>query len=442
MKGDDRGPPRPGTRGGRPPRASATALAALVAALLVAAGCTEDAVVGPGPEGSEGAETVELVLAPGDMTLWRDTTFSGYALRSDAPFLLAADGDGLRSRPLLKYRTVPESVTVDSVRRAVETFVSATLRLRVDTAASELPEGGATLRLRGLLRDWNGEEADWTRAAEGSPWTSPGGDLGRELASVELGGAADSALADGFPMPVDEAATDSLLGSWSREQGGLGAALVLEAASGDARVRIDNALLEMAVRPAGLDTTVQVEITPLLTEDPSTFIHDPSPPEREGRLRVGGLPAHRLYLRFLPPDSAGGVPLRQGTINRAELVFLPRAAPAEPFALGPPATISMVELVSDPFETGARTPLSGGLTRRTVTPDSLAAGRPLRFAFTSLMSRWAASPDSFGTFHLGVRMDPDAQDLGFWEFGGEEAPPELQPFVRLLITPASTFDLP
>lgn len=437
------GPTTYGSREGRSRSAAGAAPVLAALAVLLAAGCTEDAIVGPGPEGSEGAETVEVVLGPGEMAVWRDTVFSGYALRSDAPFLLAADGTGLRSRPLLKYRTVPDSVTVDSIRHAIETYETASLRMRVDTAASALPEGRVTLSLRGLRTDWEGPEATWEQAAEGRPWGTPGGDLGRELAALELGGATDSALADGLTMPLgDDAPVDSLLRNWNREQGGLGAALVLEAASGDARLRLDAAVLRMGLRPAGLDTTVVVEVIPVLGEDPSTFIHDPPLPADGSGLRLGALPAHRIYLRFLPPDSADGVPLRQGTINRAELVFLPRPTPPEGFALGPVSTVSLVELVSDPFVTGPRTPLAGGVNRQTIRPDSLAAGRPLRFAFTTLMSRWAASPDSFGTFHLGVRMDPDAQDLGFWEFGGEEAPPDLRPFVRLLITPSTTFDLP
>lgn len=417
-------------------------IAAALAALLAAPACTEDALVGPGPEGSRGAETVEVVLGPEDMVFWRDTTYAGYALPVDADYLLAAETDELRARSLLRYRTVPESVTVDDVTRAVDAFTSATLRIEADTSASTLPASGATLRLAGLSTDWDPEETSWARAGEGAPWQTPGGDLGRELGGVSLGGVADSALVDGVEIDIAEGAVDSLLTDWSRNAGGLGAALLFEEQGSGARLRIRTARLEMLARPAGLDTTVSVQITPVLTADPSTFIHDPPLPGLSGGLRLGGLPAHRLYFSFVPPDSADGVPLRQGTVNRAELVFRPRAAPTAPFALGVGATATLVELISDPLENGPRTPLAGRLEQRTLTPDSLTAGLPLRFAFTGSMSRWAASPDSFGTFHLGVRMEPDAQDLGFWEFGGVDGPEALRPSVRLLITPATTFDLP
>lgn len=432
-----------GRRGERGRTAGAAwAVVALLTLMAAVSACTEDALLGPGPEGSEGAETVEVVLSADQMALWRDTTFSDYAVAADAPFLLAADGAGFRSRPLLKYRFLPDSITVDSVTRAVESYGPATLELAVDTAGSELPESGATLRLHRLLTDWVGTEATWDRAADGIPWGTPGGDVGPELGSLDLTGTTDSVLAGGLTVPVDSTAVDSLLSDWAADLGGLGAALVLESAGGEARLRLDDAVLQMGVQPAELDTTVMLQVRPDLTADPSTFIHDPPVPDRPGRLRLGGLPAHRIYFRFVPPDSAGGVPLRQGTINRAELVFLPRGAPQGAFALSVDATASLVELVSDPFETGARTPLASELASRTLRPDSLAAGRPLRLAFTNLMSRWAAAPDSFGTFHLGVRMRPDAQDLGFWEFGGEEDAPELRPFLRLLVTPATTFDLP
>jgi len=66
----------------------------------------------------------------------------------------------------------------------------------------------------------------------------------------------------------------------------------------------------------------------------------------------------------------------------------------------------------------------------------------VRFDFTSLMTRWAAAPDSFGTFTVGVRFQPDVQSLGFWDFGSVESDPALRPFVRIVLTPPSDFDIP
>lgn len=417
-------------------------LAGLLLAVLATAACTEDALTGPGPEGSRGAETVEIVLGPEEMALWRDTTFGGYALPVDAGFLTIADGEEIRARSLLRFRTVPDSITVDSVRRPVAEYTSATVRLAVDTAASTVPEGGATVRLVGIREDWDAEEVSWTRAAEGRPWETPGGDLGRELAAMELSGPADSALAEGVELPVAAGVVDSLLRDWSRNEGGRGAALLVDGDGAATRLRFQTLQIGMGIRPPTTETPLEVQVNSVLPNDPSTFIQDPPPPGPSGDLRLGGLPAHRIYLSFLPPDSAGGVPLRRATVNRAELLFRPRSAPEAPYRLGVEATSSLVELVSDPFEAGPRTPLVSGLGRRPLVPDSLAAGRPLRFLFTGLMSRWAAEPDSFGVFHLGVRLEPDAQDPGFWEFGGADAPAGLRPTIRLLVTPATTFDLP
>lgn len=150
-------------------------------------------------------------------------------------------------------------------------------------------------------------------------------------------------------------------------------------------------------------------------------------------------------MSFVPPDSADGLPLRGATINRAELVFRPAPSPALPFALDRQVRTDAMELVADPFELGPKTPIGGSLATdlgTSLDPDSLAAGRPLRIAFTSQMRRWSAAPDSFGVFRLGVRLRPDDQTLSFWEFGSAESPPELQPFVRLVVTPPSGFDLP
>lgn len=417
-----------------------TALAVLLLAGL-GAGCTEDAVVGPGPEGSEGAETVELVLTPEDMREWRDTTFSGFAVAADAGFLLVEETEALRARTLLKYRVVPDSVTIDTTRHAVEEYTAARVQLAVDTVATRLPPGTGQLRLTGLTRDWEPTEATWTRAAEGRPWETPGGDLGEVLSGVDLEGVSDSALAGGLVLEIPGSKVDSMLEDWSRNEGGRGAALAIDEGSG-ARLRVTRTVVEIEVRPADEDTTVTLQLSSLPANDPATFIHDPEtagPPEG---LRLGGLPARRFYFRFRPPDSAGGVPLRSGTINRAELAFRPLSAPAAPFALERSGTAELIELIDDPLGRGARTPLAGTVARRDVDPDSLAAGAALRFGFTGLMSRWAADPDSFGAFNLGVRMNAEASSFGFWDFGDGDGGAQLRPVVRLLITPATTFDLP
>lgn len=421
--------------------------AGLLAATAVSLGCTEDALTGPGPGGDEGAETVELIVSAADMAQWRDTTYAGFALPLDADFLLAADpqaSDDLQARTLLKYPTVPDSVIIDSVDVAIDSFTSAEVRLALDTARSSVPGGGFRLRLFGLSRPFTATEVSWQEAAEGEAWSSPGGDLAGELASLDLQGASDSVLADTLVLPIEgPGVADSLLSAWRQSDGDNGAALVVEGPG--SRLRFTRADLRLEARPVDQDTTVEVTVLALLGNDPSTFIHDPPQPPSGTGLRLGGLPAHRAYMRFVPPDSADGVRLVGATINRAELVFQPAPPPAAPFTLDQEVSTDAVELIADPFELGAKTPIGPSLqtqTGRVLTPDSLAAGNDLRIAFTGLMSDWSAAPDSFGTFRLGLRLQPDDQTLNYWEFGSVESAASLRPFLRLVVTPPSDFDRP
>ena len=414
-----------------------------VAAVVLGTSCTEDPITGPPGEGIEDpTPTVEVSLSADDFLRWRDTTFAGFALPTDAGFTLVAETGGVRARTLLRYGNVPDSITIDSVRSAVETYEDAELRFVLDSAASRIPEGGFRLRLLGLERGYDAEEVTWQLAAEGVPWATPGGDLGRELGSLDLTGAPDSVFGDTLVVPV-AGVSDSLLSDWASRDGGTGAGLVVEGEGSHLRLR--GATLRFGARPPDRDTVVELDVVPFLgTPSPITFIYDPPQPDVGSALRLGGLPAHRYYLEFLPPDTVNGVALTGGTINRAEIVFRPLGPPPEPFRLESASTVSIVDLAGNPFTVGPKAPIGGALTggTRTVTPDSLAAGAPVRFEFTTLMTRWAAAPDSFGTFTVGVRYQPDAQTLGFWDFGSVEASEELRPFVRIVLTPPPDFDIP
>lgn len=426
--------------GGRSP-AAAFAAAALVA-LAGVAGCTEDPLTGPGPEEGEpdAAETVELILSPEEMEAWRDTTFSGFAVASDAPFLLLADRDSLTSRALLRYSGIPDTVNLDDEPVAVEEYRDAVLRLVADTAGSDAPEGGLTLRLFTLGRPYDPEEATWERAAEGQPWDSAGGELDQEIGTFRVDQVTDSVMADTMDIPLG-AATDSLLRVWRDDGGDPGLAVLMEGSGG--RLELTGASLEFDVKPAERDTTVGLVTGSLFRAVRSTFIFDPPNPPPGTDLRVGGLPASRLYLAFRPPRSVDGVELTGGTVNRAEVVLFPLASPPDPARLDGPVSAAAVQLAADPFDLGPKTPIGGQLGQvRTLDPDTLAAGRTVRFPLTALMTAWASNPDSAGDLKMGLRLDPDVQSVGFWEFGSEEAPPGVRPFFRLVVTPPSEFRVP
>lgn len=416
--------------------------AALALALTAAWACTEDPLTGPGPdEGDRGAaQTVELSLAPAEMESWRDTTLTGFALPSDADFLVLADREDFRSRGLVRYPEFPDSVEIDEETLEVEAFEDGRVRFVPDTALSAVPSG-LTLRLLTLARGFDPAEADWEQAAEGEPWESPGGDFDREVGRLELEGIGDGELPDTIDVPLG-AATDSLLTAWRASNGAPGMAALVEADGG--QLHMSSAVLQFDVRPADRDTTVTFQAGASLAAVPSTIVFDPATPPTGTGLRVGGLPAARFYVAFSPPVEVDGTRLTGGTINRAEIVFPPVADPPAPFALPGPAAGSGVRLAADPFELGPRTPVGDTLTPGTVLlePDSLEAGRPLRFEFTDVLRRWASDPDSAGDLRVGVRLRPDAQTVGFWEFGSEASPAAIRPSLRVVVTPPSDFDVP
>lgn len=423
-------------------RTGRLALAALASAVLLG-GCTEDPLTGPGPaEGEEeSARTVELVLGPGEMQSWRDTTFTGFALPSDAGFLVLAAGDAFRSRGLVRYPELPDSVEIDEETLEVAEFLDGEVRIVTDTALSSPPPGGLTLRISTLARSFEPDEADWQQAAEGRPWDAAGGDFDREVGRLRLEDVDRERLADTLTIPLG-GSTDSLLTAWRESDGQPGLAVVVE--TDGARLHARSAHLEFEVRPAGSDTTVRFAAGSELGSVPSTSIFDPPPPPPGQALRVGGLPAARFYVAFRPPTRVDDVRLTGGTINRAEIVFPPAAAPPAPFALPGAVTGSGLRLLGDPFSLGPRTPVGDTLATGTVPldPDSLGASRPLRFEFTDQLRAWASDPDSAGDLRAGVRLRPDAQTAGFWEFGSEASAEPLRPFLRVVVTPPGDTGVP
>lgn len=433
-------------RGARRPRAGRPSLLLLGLGLLAAASgwaCTEDPLTGPGPDegGGRGSETVEFRIGPEEMARWRDTTYTGFAVPADAGFLLLADEEDFRSRGLLRYRALPDSVPLDSDTLEIEEYRNGRVSFVLDTAPSTVPAAGLTVRVFTLSRNFEPAEATWEQPSDGTSWQSAGGDLEQQVGRRELEGTEDGTVPDTVSVPLGST-TDSLLEAWVASDGRPGVAATVEGEGG--RLRARTAVLRFDVKPVDRDTTVGVQAGIFLAGVPSTFIFDPPVPPAGERLRVGGLPASRLYLSFRPPEEVDGVSIPGSTINRAELGFRPAAPPSSPFALRASVVAAGVRLPADPFALGPRTPIGDTLRNGTLTlaPDSLSKGRPMRFALTDLLRRWASDPDSAGDLRLAVRLRPDAQSVGFWEFGSDASPAELEPFLRVILTPASEFDVP
>ncbi|MFW6084633.1 MAG: hypothetical protein ACODAA_05415, partial [Gemmatimonadota bacterium] len=396
--------------------------------------CTEDALVGVDPDGApgQGDATIELELAAGDLPAWRDTTFDGYALASTSGLRMVASDAEFSARTLGRFTTVPDSIFLDEENREVERFENARLRLVVDTVASSLPDAGGTIAANALATGFDDRRATWSQADDGVPWATPGGDLAESLGTLAL----ESLEADTVFLPFDVDA-DSLLTSWRAEDGGTGFALSSQTA--DLSLTIRQVVLVFDVKPVGRDTLVET----LRSVAPATFIFDPETPQPGLPLRIGGLPATRAYLNFRLPESVDGTALRGARINRATLVLAARPVPDAPFAAGDTLQASVFDLLSDPFESGPKTPV--GLTQGNsvpIAPEDVEEGSEVQLPLTGLVQRWAtAEPDSMPELNVGVRLVPEDGGLPYYEFGSVEDP-ALAPRLRILLTPETPFDLP
>jgi len=413
----------------------------VMAAVVAPVACTEDPILAVDSESAPGVSTptIEVVLEAGELPSWRDTTYWGFVLPSSAAFRLASDREDLQARPLGRFTTIPDSVFVDTVRVAIDSFTSAAIRVSLDTLQSLIPDGGVELAAWSLSRSFEADEATWLNSREGEPWSTPGGDIETLLGADSLSFDVDSLaeLPDTILVRLD-GNVDSLLTAWRETEGEKGFALVLTGPGGEIRVNTVSLVAEAV--PEGIDTVVTV----IRGAIPSTFIFDPLTPEPTTRLRLAGLPAARYYLDFELPDSLGLIPLHGATINRAALEFRPTAAPADPFALDANIAAQAVRLLADPFEFGEKTPIGAALGDvEFLRPDSLASGSVMQYDITSLIRVWTQAPaDSRPFLRVGIIPLPENREFGFWEFFSDEDAPGLRPVVRLLFTPNPSFLLP
>jgi hypothetical protein len=410
-------------------------------AVVAPVACTEDPILAVDSGSAPGVTTptIEVVLEAGELPSWRDTTYWGFVLPSSAAYRLASDREDLQARPLGRFSTIPDSVFVDTVRVAIDSFTSAAIRVSLDTVLSLIPAGGVELSAWSLSRSFEADEATWPNAREGEPWSTPGGDIETLLGADSLSFDVDSLaeLPDTVLVRLD-GNVDSLLTAWRETEGEPGFALVLTGPGGE--IRINTISLVAEAVPQGIDTVVTV----IRGAIPSTFVFDPMTPEPTTRLRLAGLPAARYYLDFELPDSLGFIPLHGATINRVALEFRPTAASADPFALDANIAAQAVRLLADPFEFGEKTPIGAALGDvEFLRPDSLASGSVMQYDITSLIRVWTQAPaDSRPFLRVGIIPLPENREFGFWEFFSDEDAPGLRPVVRLLFTPNPSFLLP
>ena len=409
---------------------SGRGLAGLVAlSLLVVPGaCTEDPLsLGSEEVPGAGTETRDVTISVSALSSWRDTTLTGFARPSTARFVYVSTETEVSSRGLARFN-VPDTIRTFVDTLPVATFQEVEFMLHFDTIRSDFTTFPVTVKLVELGERFEQHDATWQEAAAGVPWTVPGGDLGVEIASAVLDSVSDNLLM------TPAVAEDSLMKAWQREDGGNGFAVVLEGP--ETRLRV--ARMDLRYDPILVGRTLAVPQVQIWEE--RAFILDPPQPPTGTELRVGGLPASRIYFEFVPPAALGDAGLEGATVSQAEVILYPLPEP-DLYAAERAIEARKISLLGDPFETGAKTPIgSGDRTTTTLDPARLREGEPVRLDITLLVAR--AVHDSLRRVRLGFRADPDAQALGYWEFGSAESPPELQPQVRIVFSSAPRFTVP
>ena len=384
--------------------------------------CTEDPLAlgsdtAPGATSEIRDVTLELTSLP----LWRDTTVSGFALPSNAPFMFLSNDSQMLAKGLARFN-VPDTLRTLADTLPVGLFDSVTVQLTVDTVRSVFSDFPVTFRMVTLAESFDEDsEVIEVNAGIGS---------GAELATGHFDGISDTVRMD-FAVSVD-----SLLKSWQETDGEPGFALLVEGPK--SRVRIQQMLLRY--RPL-----LEGRVVPLVpkTQFPTsrTFVTDPPLPPTGQELRLGGIPSSRLYFEFVPPDTVAGIPLREATINHAEIILHPLAPPKDPFPAELTFAARQITLLGDPFVLGPKTPIgSGNAVTIALNPETLATGRPLSLNVTLLLAR--ATVESVSSIRMGLRSDPDAQTIGFWEFGSAEGAEGFLPQLRIILSPKPPFDIP
>lgn len=434
----------------------------LLAILAVIAGsslgCGRDEILSVDPEQAPGRSTptLESLLEPAGSISWIDTVFSGFGKASNSTFILVEGSANVISRGLVRFLgPVQDTVfSADTVSEA-QSFDSLRLVLGLDTTRTVLASGGTTLQLLAVEEDWDVGSADWVLAVDSPgvsiPWSAgPGGSLGFVMSELTLEEKPDSLVFDLTQY------SDSLLRAWNdttQENKGLA---VVVADSGHV-IAGDPRLFYNVIPALTPDTAVLVRCpstTSLLrcfVNKTYIFDEDALPPV-SGVLRIGGVDGWRSFTEIVVPDSlpvdgfADPVPLRGGTVNKAELVLRSLAPPPPPFEAEAAFSASSFELADAFTVVGPKTPVGRELFRATfdIDPGVLDTDSLVVVDLTELLQRWVAVPlDSMAPpVRFSLRARPEGTTFGFWEFGAADAEPAFRPVLRIVFTPRAEFGFP
>lgn len=423
------------------------AIPAALLAVAAATGCSDDLPTAGGADrfpGGQAPVTVELLLTGAELFTGA-TVHDHFADPLAASYgLIAEDFDGgLDAHTLARFREFPASVTYSAggVSHTDSTYelVSAELRTVVDSTASEGPSGSAILQVWELLEPWDSTAVSWENAAAGDPWTVPGGTPG-ELLAEAVWARADTVLRDTVVWQLGAAAVGRLAAENAN-------GVVITSATPGTRLQIGAVRLRVTVRPESTpDTTLTVDVV----SGARNFVFTPAPPAPAGVYRVGGITGARTNLQldlpeavpscqpigFLPGPGPGPncipVPLREVTINLAELVLDPIPVPSGFRPAGTPQL--QIRRILEP-ELGRLAPLGQALVADTVSAQWFrdgATGGPARMNLTNAV-RAALQTSEEGALALSLLGGPGNGNFGYQWYAAD---PVLRIVYTLPITPS------
>lgn len=409
-------------------------------ALSLLGGCSDELPTAGGQDrfpGGVGPTTIEVLLF-GDDVLIADDVYDHFSDPRLTSYLLVANAfDGeLEAHTLARFTNFPDSVrhTAGGTARTDSLFeyVSGEMTTVVNPSASSA-EGGATLRLWSIAQPWDSSQVTWQNAADGRPWTEPGGTRG-ELLAEAVWTPGDTITADTVIFQLDSLAMRRVAA-----EGAHGVMITSE--TPDSRLQLRYLDLRARVRPeSAQDTTLAVAIG----TGPQTFVFTPQPPEAEGVYRVGGITGARTVLRLnlirdVPGCQGAGtfgcdsVSLKDVTVNLAELVLQPRAVPSgfRPLNTSP----FLVRRVVEP-ELGRLAPLGQVILSDTVSASLFGPGEadePVRIGLTTAIQALIQTDST--TLAVALLGESAAGQFGYQWY-------EAAPVVRLIYTLPLTPRLP
>ncbi|HEX6927471.1 MAG TPA: hypothetical protein VF167_18755 [Longimicrobiaceae bacterium] len=343
--------------------------------------CDNEIPTATGSDLFPGGLTPTTLLAEfgGSDFLLSEEVFRGFGDPRLSPFLLVGnDFDGeFDAHTLVRFTAIPDTVsyTDDGApqRAEIENYAGGRVLVHVDSLATT-PRGTIRLLLWELDQAWDSSSVSWERAVDNEeqqvPWTTPGGTTARLIGS-EFWIPGDTAQADTVALPLDSLAVARM-----RTEGHPG--LMITSDQPGVRVKVTGLVFAGDARPAGNpDTLVEVRSE----ERVDAFIFTPETPENPDVLASGGLRGDRSLVTIrldqeveACPEDGGEctvMPLRDITLNRAQLVLQPVPVPGGHRPVATPTV--QLRRVAEPH-LGRLAPLGPLVASDTISPAALEEG--------------------------------------------------------------------